>query len=114
MVSHNCFFLFLSLISKFKFCRYLVDDCEEVDLTSASRLLEIEHLPTEDFSKWRKAGGTRGAIMKEDAGGKDGWWRMKYIPEFGRFETPSEEEVRLRPAGQCHQCLVSFLWLLIG
>ena len=23
--------------------------------------------------------------MKEDAGGNDGWWRMKYMPELGRI-----------------------------
>merc|ERR1719342_1738778 len=32
-------------------------------------ILDIEHLPVEDVAKWRKLGGTRGAIMKEDAGG---------------------------------------------
>ena len=58
----------------------------------------------EDVAKWRKLGGTRGAIMKEDAGGKDGWWRLKYMPEFGRFEFPSEEETQLRGPGQCFQC----------
>ena len=64
---------------------YLVEECEDVLLSSVSRILNIEHLPTEDYAKWRKSGGTRGAIMKDDAGGKDGWWRMKYMPEFGRF-----------------------------
>ena len=41
--------------------------------------------------------------MQEDAGGKDGWWRMKYMPEFGRFEFLSRE-LELRSHGDCFQC----------
>ena len=26
------------------------------------------------------------------------------MPEFGRFEFPSEEEIKLRGPGQCFQC----------
>ena len=83
---------------------YLVEECEDIFLSGVSRILDIEHLPTEDFSKWRKAGGTRGAIMKENAGGKDGWWRLKYMPEFGRFEVPLKEETELRGPGECLLC----------
>ena len=83
---------------------FLVEECEDVILSTVSRVLDIEHLPVEDVAKWRKLGGTRGAIMKDDAGGKDGWWRLKYIPEFGRFELPSEEEIKLRGPGKCYQC----------
>ena len=83
---------------------YLIEECEEVILSNVSRILDIKHLPVEDVAKWRRLGGTRGAITREDAGGKDGWWRLKYMPEFGKFEFPSEEEMKLRGPGQCFQC----------
>ena len=83
---------------------YLVKDCEEVLLTKVSRVLEIEHVPVQDITRWRKTGGTRAAIMKDEAGGKDGFWRQKYTPEFGRFEFPSVEEVKVRGPGECYQC----------
>ena len=83
---------------------YLVEESEDVRLSKFSRILDIEHLLTEDFAKWRKSVSTRGAMMKEDAGCKDGWWRMKYKPEFRRFEVPSPEEIELRRPGKCYQC----------
>ena len=54
----------------------IVQECEDVFLESVSRILDIEYLPVEDFAKWRKQGGTRAAITKEGAGGKDGLWRL--------------------------------------
>ena len=83
---------------------FLVEECEDVFLESVSRILDIEYLPVEDFSKWRKQGGTRAAIMKDDAGGKDGWWRLLYQPEFGRFPFPDKANIEIRGPGECYLC----------
>ena len=73
-------------------------------LSSVSKVLDIEQVTVSDIGEWRRLGGTRGAIMKSNVGGGDGFWRLKYKPEFGRFEYPSKEETRLREAGQCLLC----------
>ena len=83
---------------------FLVEECEDVFLESVSRILDIEYLPVEDFAKWRKQGGTRAAIMKEDAGGKDGWWRLLYQPEFGRFPFPDKDTIKIKGPGECYLC----------
>ena len=48
-------------------------------------------------------GGTQGATMKGDRGGKDGWWRLIYEPEYGRFSYPKEEELNFED-GDCFLC----------
>ena len=83
---------------------FLVEECEDVYLESVSRILDIEYLPVNDFAKWRAQGGTRAAIMKEDAGGKVGWWRLMYQPKFGRFQFPDRENIEIRGPGQCYLC----------
>ena len=76
---------------------FMVEECEDVFLESVSRILDIEHLPVEDFGKWRKQGGTRAAIMKEDAGGKDGWWRLLYNPDSGQFTFADQRSWQVLP-----------------
>ena len=83
---------------------FMVEECEDIDLTSVSKVLDIQQVKVTDFGEWRRLGGTRGAIIKQDVGGADGFWRQKYQPEFGRFVAPSEEETRLRGAGECLLC----------
>ena len=83
---------------------FMVEECEDVLLSSVSKVLDIEQVTVSDIDEWRRLGGTRGAIMKNNVGGSDGFWRLKYKQEFGRFEYPSEEETRLREAGQCLLC----------
>ena len=51
-----------------------------------------------------KAGGTRAAIMKDDAGGKDGWWRLLYNPESGQFSFPDKANIKIRGPGKCYLC----------
>ena len=83
---------------------FLLEECEEVILEDVSRILDIEYLPVEDFVKWRKSGGTKAAIMKEDAGGKDGWWRLLYQPKFGRFPFPDKDTINIIVPGECYLC----------
>ena len=83
---------------------FLLEECEDVFLESVSRILDIEYLPVEDFAKWRKQGGTRAAITKEGAGGKDGWWRLLYQPEFGRFPFPDKDAIEIKGPGECYLC----------
>ena len=78
---------------------FLLDECEEVILEDVSRILDIEYLPVEDFAKLRKSGGTQAAIMKEDAGGKDGWWRLLYQPELGCFPFPDKDTISINVPG---------------
>ena len=83
---------------------FLIDECEDVDLNEVSKLINIEQVVTNDLLKWKKNGGTKEAILSEDVGGKDGWWKMKYEPEFGRFSYPSRTDVELKLNGKCHIC----------
>ena len=83
---------------------FLLEECEEVILEYVLRILDIEYLPVEDFAKWRKSGGTKAAIMKEDAGGKDRWWRLLYQPEFGRFPFPDKDTININVPGECYLC----------
>ena len=83
---------------------FMVEECEDVELSSISKVLDIEQVLVTDIGQWRRLGGTRGAILKDNVGGADGFWRQKYQPEFGRFVAPTEEETRLREAGECLLC----------
>ena len=57
--------------------------------------MDIERVVVDDLERWKRLGETKKAIVEADRGGKDGWWRMKYLPQFGRFEYPTDEELRL-------------------
>ena len=75
---------------------FLVEECKDVFLEDVSKTMDIVFLPVEDLDKWRKQGGTRAAIMKEDAGGRDGWWRLLYNSESGQFSFPDKVNIEIR------------------
>ena len=50
-----------------------------------------------------KVGRLKRSNHEKDAGGKDGWLRMKYKPEFERFEVLSQEEIELRSPTKSYQ-----------
>merc|ERR1740137_15848 len=83
---------------------FLINECEDVVLSEVTKVMNIEQLKVDDLKRWKRLGGTKGAIVEADKGGKDGWWRMKYLPEFGRFEYPKEEELELGKDGDCYFC----------
>ena len=58
----------------------------------------------EDLDKWRKQGGTIAAIMKDDAGGKDGWWLLLYNPDSGQFSFSDKVNIEIRDPGECYLC----------
>jgi len=80
---------------------FLIDECEDIVLTEVTKVMDIERVVVDDFDRWRKNGGTKKAIIEASRGGKDGWWRMKYMAEFGRFEYPKDEELRLEDESCC-------------
>ena len=84
----------------------MVEECKDVSLEEVSKLMDIhiQYLPVKNFSKWRKQGGTRATIMKDDAGGKDGWWRLLYNPESGQFSFPDKANIEIRGPGECYLC----------
>eukprot|EP00092_Neocalanus_flemingeri_P000044 GFUD01000045.1.p1 GENE.GFUD01000045.1~~GFUD01000045.1.p1 ORF type:complete len:874 (+),score=224.36 GFUD01000045.1:3-2624(+) len=83
---------------------FVIDECEDVVLSEVSKVVDIQQVKVENIKRWKKYGGTQEAIMKDDVGGKDGWWRMRYVPEFGRFVYPREEETQLCEGGECFYC----------
>ena len=72
---------------------FLMRECEDVNISDVSKMLDLERREVKDFEAWRSEGGKEKAIAGPRAGGKDGWWRQMYIAEHGRFEYPQERDL---------------------
>ena len=83
---------------------FLTRECENVNISDVSKMLDLKQRKILDFEAWRKEGGTEKAIAGPRAGGQDGWWRQIYIPEHGRFEYPQERDLTLGEGDFCRVC----------
>jgi len=87
---------------------FLVAECETISLGDVLKVLFIEHRPITDVARWREVGGTIEAISIQDVDGvaSDGWWRLRYWPEFGRFDYPedADDEVEMVEGERCKLC----------
>ena len=81
---------------------FLTRECEDVELSNLSRVLDLKHRPVTDIEAWKRVGGTEEAIDDKNVGGQDGWWRQLYQPEHGRFSYPEQEELKL--GSSCYFC----------